>query len=304
MDAADDWLAVFAAQLPDASALAQISAATLRTQLLSLHRQGQLAWPSVDFPLQSVAAHVGRHCPKEVEIEAGLAALRGTDLFLAGACATGNIAALRAFDEHFLRQLPMLFSRMNPTAAFVDEMRQVLREMLLTAQPGRSPKIAEYSGRGSLTSWLRVTAVRAAVRQRRSKGEQMLANGNDVPLEAVPNLANPELAYLKEHYKKEFRTAFHSALQKLTAEQRNLLRMHLVDGLNIEQIGALMHVHRATVARWIAGAREGILDNVRCDLQERLRLQNEEFESLVNLVRSQLHISIVRILEEKQTVGS
>jgi RNA polymerase sigma-70 factor (ECF subfamily) len=74
---------------------------------------------------------------------------------LAGACATGNTAALQAFDERFLSQLPMLLSRMNPPAAFVDEMRQVLREMLRTAQPGRSPKIAEYSGRGSLTSGCR-----------------------------------------------------------------------------------------------------------------------------------------------------
>jgi len=87
-------------------------------------------------------------------------------------------------------------------------------------------------------------------------------------------------------------------LGRLTAEQRNLLRLHFLDGLNIEKIGAVMQVHRATVARWIAAAREEILENVRRDLNQRLRLEPSEFESLVNLVRSQLQVSILRYLKD------
>lgn len=300
MDRAANCLVIFARHLADTSALAQLPAEKLEQQLLALYKSGQAAWPDIDLAIEDFMAHLAKSCSKEGVIETELAALRSADLYLTGACALGNPAALRTFDEHFLSQMSAFLSRMKPSPAFVDEMRQVLRELLLVGTHGRKPKIAEYAGRGSLSSWLRVTAVRTAARVRRNKGEQILSDASDLPVEAFSDGANLEMDYLKQRYQKEFKIAFQSALEKLTAQQRNLLRMQFIDGLNIEQIGTLMHVHRATVARWIAGVREEILENVKHDLQERLHLKNEEFESLVKLVRSQFQVSILRILAEKQ----
>lgn len=300
MDTPLDWLAAFTAHLPDATALAHIPSATLEKQLFSLYGNGKAAWPGVLLPLQDFFAHLGTHCNGEGELTAFLASVQAADLYLAAACAQGIPAALRAFDEHFLSRLPTFLTRLRPADSFIEEMRQVLREKLLVATPGKKPKIAEYSGRGSLLGWVRVTAVRTAISARRNKDEILGADSDDLSVDAFAAEASPEMDYLKTRYRKEFQTAFHSALEKLTAEQRNLLRLHFVDGLNIEKIGALLHVHRATIARWIAAAREQILDNVQRDLHQRLHLGQSEFDSLVNLVRSQLHVSILRFLTEKQ----
>jgi RNA polymerase sigma-70 factor (ECF subfamily) len=74
--------------------------------------------------------------------------------------------------------------------------------------------------------------------------------------------------------------------------------MHSLDGLNLDQIGAVHRVHRATVARWIAAARESLLERTRKGLEEKLQLQGSEFESLMGLVRSQLDLSIHSFLKK------
>jgi RNA polymerase sigma-70 factor (ECF subfamily) len=294
---AADWLTEFAAHLPDPSVFERISQESLAQELHTLHKRGQAAWPGVELPLREFAAHVAGHCTEEA-LAPTLSAILAEDLYLAAACTHGVPAALRAFDESFLSRLPLFLSRLKPTPTFVDEIGQVLREKLLVAAAGKRAKISEYSGRGSLLGWLRVTAMRTAVSARRNLDDRLPGDGDELQVEALAAGGNVELDYLRERYKKEFQLAFHSALGKLTAEQRNLLRLHFLDGLNIEKIGAVMHVHRATVARWISAAREEILDNVKRDLNQRLRLEPSEFDSLVNLVRSQLQVSILRYLKE------
>ena len=66
--------------------------------------------------------------------------------------------------------------------------------------------------------------------------------------------------------------------------------------LSIDEIGAALHIHRATAARWIRAASEAVREETRRRLHERLRLTASELDSLVGLVRSQLHLSLARLL--------
>ena len=101
---------------------------------------------------------------------------------------------------------------------------------------------------------MRVAAVRAALDLMRAGGAR---NGGDVePDDLASDESSPELDYVKERYAPQFKAAFQDALRALDSEQRNVLRLHVVEGLNIDEIGALFRVHRSTVARWIAGARQ------------------------------------------------
>ena len=43
-------------------------------------------------------------------------------------------------------------------------------------------------------------------------------------------------------------------MQTLSAQERTVLRLHVLDGLGTDEIGALYKVHRTTVARWQAQA--------------------------------------------------
>ena len=76
-----------------------------------------------------------------------------------------------------------------------------------------------------------------------------------------------------------------------------MLRLRLLDGLNIDQIGGIYGVHRATVARWIASAREQVLAGTRRELENMLDISDSEFDSLVKLVQSRIDLSISQFLQ-------
>ena len=66
--------------------------------------------------------------------------------------------------------------------------------------------------------------------------------------------------------------------------------------MSLEHIGARYDAHRATVARWIASAREQLLDAVRRGMAKRLQVPVEDVDSLLVVVRSRLDLSIARFL--------
>nr|MBA3500847.1 transcriptional regulator [Deltaproteobacteria bacterium] len=53
---------------------------------------------------------------------------------------------------------------------------------------------------------------------------------------------------------------------------------------------------RATTARWVIGARSGVLDGTRDRLRSGLGASSDEVESILRLVRSQLELSL-RLLD-------
>ena len=249
-------------------------------------------WPELELDEAGFAAHVERCLDDGGEA----AALYAGDLWLAYGCAAGDEAAIVAFDREVLSQVGLLLGRMQPTAQLVDEVRQLLRDKLLVAAPGVRPRIADYAGRGPLVAWVRVAAVRAALDLLRAAGARAGADVEPDDLAADHEASSPELDYLKERYRPQFKAAFQEALRALDSEQRNVLRLHVVEGLNIDEIGALFKVHRSTVARWIASARQAVLAGARRRLRAELGLSAGEFDSLAGVVRSQLDLSVQKIL--------
>ena len=100
----------------------------------------------------------------------------------------------------------------------------------------------------------------------------------------------------KQTYRAEFSASFQAALAALSARQRNFLRLKYLDGLGIDQLGALYGVHRSTAARWVVGAQEELLDGTRQRLTERLRLTRSQLDSVLRLISSQLDVSLSRLL--------
>jgi RNA polymerase sigma-70 factor (ECF subfamily) len=207
------------------------------------------------------------------------------DLELARACGRGDAAALERFEREFLNQVPLLLARTH--AELADEVMQALRHKLFVDK-----KIDEYSGKGPLGGWLRVVAMRTAIDLRRDEKPRV-----ELPRSlADQTLDSPELAVIKERYLPELKAALSESLQRLTSEERNLLRLHLLDGLNLEQIAKLFAVNRSTVFRWLAATREKLFADARRHLREKLGVSDEEFDSLAQLVRSRLDLSLSEIL--------
>jgi RNA polymerase sigma-70 factor (ECF subfamily) len=274
----------------------------LENALEDLHAAGQAAWPAVNLPGFTLAESLGGAFDqdKDPNPEAWLRSLNPGDIFIATACKRQDPVAIAAFDACYLSQplVGSFISRMRPTRAMVDELRQMLREKLFV---GQNARIAQYSGRGALSAWLRVMAVRMAIDMKRQRpGEIAVAEA--VEREPATEDGQPrdaEIGLIKDHYRVDFEHALREALSALSSEQRNVLNLHFIEGLTLEQVAKLLRVHRATAARWIASARGAILADVQQRLQERFGWRTDEFQSLVVLLGRDLEVSIARHLKPK-----
>src|SRR5262249_4148461 len=107
---------------------------------------------------------------------------------------------------------------------------------------------------------------------------------------------NPELEYIKAEHRGEFTSAFREALASLSPRDRNLLRLHFVEGMPPEHIGALYRVHRTTVMRWLQAAQVAVLAETKRMLMERLHLSPSECDSLLQILRSRLQVTLSSFL--------
>jgi RNA polymerase sigma-70 factor (ECF subfamily) len=210
------------------------------------------------------------------------------DLYLAAACAHNVDGAIAAFDQAYMRRVDDFLTRQRLPPGGLDDIKQQLRERLFVA--GR---IREYSGQGPLANWLRVVSVRAAVDLGRKRSEALLDESGPV---AVAASDHPELDYLKETYRSAVARAFKGSLTELPSEQRNILHLHFVDGMTLDELAALFHVHRATIARRIAAAREAVLDEARRLFSREANVAPAEVDSLFALVRSQLDLTLSSLM--------
>jgi RNA polymerase sigma-70 factor (ECF subfamily) len=220
------------------------------------------------------------------------------DLYLAHGCAIGAPRAVAIFEEQHRATLAGVARRFAGDSASLDDMTQLLREHFLVPRGERAPRIADYRGNGPLEGWLRVAAVRRLVDdRRRAKRKNQEAPREDDLLERLADDGSWELGFLKARYRDAFRRAFSEAVLLLTSEQRNFLRYQSVQGLTLDQIGALHGLHRSSVDRRIQAARRVLLDETRLALGAVLDARPEEVDSVMRLIGSQLDASLSRLLK-------
>ncbi len=112
---------------------------------------------------------------------------------------------------------------------------------------------------------------------------------------------DPQIDFVKLHDREALRNVLREAVRSLSAHDLGLLRLHYLEGLSLEKLAELEHVHRATVARHLAAARAAALERVHALLRERLKLTPEEGASLLRLVRSRLDLSLRGALGDVQS---
>jgi RNA polymerase sigma-70 factor (ECF subfamily) len=226
-----------------------------------------------------------------------LADLRTDDLYLACACARGDELALKRLQEAWTRTIAPALLRMDRSGVLADETRQQLWQKLFTRDT-HDPRITEYAGRGSLLGWLRVAAMRTALNLRRKDQSRPREDGGSLDALASPGV-DLELDYIQVRYRSEFRQAFRAAVDSLTPRQRSLLRFQVIDGLTVDDLGKVYRVHRATAARWVAEARETLLDATCRAISGKLGLKPAELESIMRGMQSRLDVSLTGFLREK-----
>lgn len=221
---------------------------------------------------------------------------------LALGCAAGGGVAVKAFEERYIGIVDKAVAHMGLSADMLDELRQVVRGKLLVADDGR-PKIVGYAGRGRLGGLVKVVAVRAAISMLRKQKRELPGAAQE--LEDLPSAAiDPELQFLDAHYRGAFKAAFEEAVRSLDKRERNVLRLHLLGGMTLEQVARMYGMHRATVVRSLAKVRKHLFTRTRKTMRRRLEVSPDELDSIMRLVQSRLDVSLGGLLRSTQEFGS
>jgi RNA polymerase sigma-70 factor (ECF subfamily) len=262
----------------------------LEALLVEVCARAEASCPGVSHPRHAFVERLARRPPPDTEPARHLATVRAGDLYLAAAAAAGDPAAVTRVEQLLSAEVDAAGKGVRADASLVDEVKQRLREHLLVGGEARGPAIADYAGHGDLRGFLRISATREHLRL-------MRADRRDVPLdEEVAAAVDPELERLKATYREHFTRCFVRALAELAPRERTLLRHHTIDRLTIDQIGAIYGAHRATAARWLERARAKLAERTEELLAEELSMDPGEVASVIRLVRSQLHVTLERVL--------
>jgi RNA polymerase sigma-70 factor (ECF subfamily) len=251
--------------------------------------EGRGLWPDVALAPGTLDTYVRQRAIPEATVRA-----RAGDLFLAAACDAGDSAALVAFERKYLVSLRSYVARLSLSDEMLDDLGQILRIKLLVERP---PRIGTYRGAGPLGAWVRVAAMRAAFDALGASAAERVARvDRDVLAARLAERAMPESELTRARGRPLLESAVEEAIAALSDRDKALLRFHYIDGLSLEALASMQRVHRATVARWLAEVRAGLLRAVEAHMTVRLPMTSSEFRSLVGAVQEELQLSIARIL--------
>ncbi len=275
------------------SALQQPAWPELPAALAAVLARAHAAWPTLDVGDERFVRHLAERLqPPAAD---ALETVQAEDLYLACACRHRVPNALELFDTHVLPRIDAVVRRYDSSDAFVDDVRQSLRQKLFL----EPPRIAQYSGQGPLVAWLRAAAARAAVNALRPQARASLSEAEELDVLALSG-PDPDLAILRGKHQAEFRAAFQKAVAALPTRERTALKLNALDGLSLEKIGTMYGVDKSSVSRWLTKVHRELVDRTRDELKVQLGLPSGDVESLMLALQSVLASGIAQLLASEK----
>ena len=251
--------------------------------------RAEAALPDVRLEREAFVAHLARWLPPDRSARVGLDMLHIEELYVTCAAAEGQPAAIALIEARYFDKAKAALARNAGTAAVADETLQRVREALFVGTTKRSPKIGAYSGRGDLASWIRTTAMRTAM-DLLSPAREIAVSDEAIARFPLPD-DDPAIELMKREYGASFKQALHEALAELPRETRHELRLYYIDGLGVEQIGAMYGIAASTVSRRLEKARRLLRDKTRAALARHLRVDDNELDSILRMIATRLDVT-------------
>ncbi|HTB60095.1 MAG TPA: sigma-70 family RNA polymerase sigma factor [Polyangia bacterium] len=270
----------------------------LEANLAAACARGHAAFKMLVLDDLTFARHLARTIKMGGTDPSAISTLAIEDLFLACACLAGIAGAAAAFSARHGATIRGTIARIV-RGADNGEVEQQLVTGLLVGSVATPARIGSYAGKAPLDRWLGVAAQRAALMWLRDNRTEERARDGAAAEPAVSGHTHPEMAFLKDRYRGDFEQALKESLGRLPERQRTLLRLHLVNGVSIEKIGQMFAVSQPTASRWLAAARETLLDDIKATLGNRLGASSEELASLAGMVASRLDLSLSMLLRSR-----
>jgi RNA polymerase sigma-70 factor, ECF subfamily len=254
------------------------------------YREGNRLFPEIRWDEAGLVAAWEKHAERGYNTE------QLEDDYVRLACLENQPGAAAVLDSAYLQPLAASIRRVCHAPDAVDSVLQRVREKLLLPPVNR---LLSYRAPGSLRAWLKVIAIRTALDMARELGVKTQREVElDERLEALAS--GPEEQYLRAELQQTFRSALRAAIGHLPERERYALRMHLVAGWNITQIGRVFSVHKATAARWLVSAKEQLHALLSAELARRLGTNDEGRSLLLRSMPSRLDLNLSSIF---QTTG-
>lgn len=257
-------------------------------------RQGRDAWPGFEVPDATMIAALVDATDDRDPLET-LTTVRAGDLYLARGCVDGNSSAIAEFERLCRPEIDRALAKLAGSRELRDDLEQMLRERLIVGTSERPPRLIEFRGHSALARWVRVVVSRLAIDLGRGRGRFEDPTSDAALLERLDASEAPEVGLLRTRYGADFKAALEAAVDTLSPRDSRLLRDHLVFDISTAKLAKLHGASKSSVARWIAAARERVATQVRVALRERYG-DTEELRSVLRLVRSDLQLSLARIL--------
>ena len=268
----------------------------------------------VTLPLELFAQKVVRIAEKHVSILATedaqgqivlqlLDNLKWSDLFLTTACAVGDSAAWEVFRRQYRSVIHSAALKTSTSASEAAELGDtLLTDLFLPHESGcGESKIAQYHGLGSLEGWIKVVVHRMAI-------DQIRLHRRDIPIEDLEGELPSNSVHgrtdesIKERDTQRARNmvsqCLTSALEQLSAQERLVLSLYYLNGVNLKGIGQFLKAHESTASRLIERLKTQLNKSVNKQLQEKFKVRKTEVPHLIELAQGHLEIDLKKILSQ------
>jgi RNA polymerase sigma-70 factor (ECF subfamily) len=213
------------------------------------------AWPSFHISDEDFAQHLRERMDPQRDPAAALSELRASDLYLACGCARGDERARAALESVYFPDAAALIGTINPSASFTAQVLDQLKAALYG--PGNRAdgqvRIDEYRGRGSLRGWIQIVAMRLAhLRYAEFSQPDQIDHLAIAAVVADPALMRVRIHCGADSFAALLKQAIAQATAKMSAQDRNLLRWHLVENVSLRKIAFVRRQPLAFVAHTYA----------------------------------------------------
>ena len=234
--------------------------------------RAKAAWPQLQLDDRDFLTWLSHraHAEGEPNIE---------DLWLVRACELNVKGALLAFERTALK--PALLA--IPPASRDDVGQRVLQRLFT----GPDPKIRQYRGRGRLSRWLEVVALREGRTERRVAARER-------PEEDLSQLAGAMsqsgVTGLDRALHGKAKDALAAALESLGEDERRLMARHFLEGVTHQALATELGIPRSTVAYRLTRLTQRVMETTKSRLAE-MGLSASQLESILGAMQSQVDLS-------------
>lgn len=205
--------------------------------------------------------------------------------------------ARAAFERLVTPRVKAALQRAGATAVEVDELVQASLTRVLVESGGE--RLKQYRGQGTFPAFVITVALRLFSTTRSATTREAPDEG----LERLPAVLDLERHLARSQHRAHFSQAFRAAIEALPARQRTLLKLNLVNGSSIDELAPMYQVSRATVARWLAQARDALRTETLRRLSATTRMEGDDLEGLMASLESSFDVSLRRFITEATPAG-